>query len=124
MNEPIRYLIVGAAIGIAGAVAGAVVMAWATGKAETHARAYRSQPASPFTSSKFNPATSRLNGVTNAVARPLSSFAPAFQKMQGTPEVKKAKEEYLAAQKKYVAAMQATMGAQKPAVAGQGAAQK
>jgi hypothetical protein len=120
MNDQIKLLIAGAVIGIAGAVAGGLVVGWAVGKdegrrptpkafgvqAETHASGYRSKPVSPFASlPKSGSSPTRPGGVNTAVAPLTSASSAAFQKAQDTPEVQKAKAEYLEAQKRYMEAM-------------------
>jgi hypothetical protein len=128
MNDPIKLLVAGATIALAGVVAGGVVTTWAlktdsTNQSTTPSpqRLQVSGPNSSVlrpTSSVANPPQIRIPGpfaapsgpgnASGARLQPLT--ATAFQKVQDVPEVKAAREAFAEAQKKYMTAMQTAMG--------------
>ena len=134
MNDPIKYLITGAAIalvcGTAGTIGGAWIMKDASGprlQVRSQGPTINGQP-SPITiqpASLNNPAFRSILPSTNVPqvrlpsqftipsgsinasgGRPQPLNSTAFQKVQGEPEVKAAREALVEAQKKYMASMQ------------------
>ncbi|MCX6908416.1 MAG: hypothetical protein NTY01_10280 [Verrucomicrobia bacterium] len=139
MNDPIKYLITGAAIAIVCGAAGTMGGVWLMKETASSQRPeIRSQksggnvqtptigfqpsagggPSSVFNGQRMpqNQFTmpSRPPGSTNtrfaASAVPGAISHAAFQKAQELPEVKKAREEFMEAQRKYVGLMQTAMG--------------
>jgi hypothetical protein len=119
MNDNIKILIAGAVIALAGAIVGGSIVAWTAGKAEGRQSGMESKapvqsaqrPPFPTSPNQFRAPPNRPPGGTNAFLRPgvtaaFPTSSAAFQKAQDLPEVKKAREEFMEAQKKYVAAMQ------------------
>jgi hypothetical protein len=90
MIDPIKYMLAGAGIAVVSGVLGAAGVAWALKR--------------PAPNPVVRPAVV-------ATAKPAITVAPAsqtsFQQAQNRPEVKAAHDAYIAAQKKYIAAMQA-----------------
>jgi hypothetical protein len=125
MNENIKTLIAGAVIALAGAAVGGTIVAWTVGKAEgqeLRVEGKLSAQRPPFSTSpnQFRAPPNRPPGGTNSFMRPgvtaaFPTSSAAFQKAQDLPEVKKAREEFMEAQKKYVSAMQGAMGPNKEA---------
>ena len=134
MNDSIKYLITGAAIalvcGAAGTMGGAWIMKDASGprlQVRSQGPTINGQP-SPITiqpASLNNPAFRSILPSTNVPqvrlpsqftipsgsinasgGRPQPLNSTAFQKVQGEPEVKAAREALVEAQKKYMASMQ------------------
>jgi hypothetical protein len=111
MNEPIKYMITGAAIAVASATAAAVIVGYVVRSTPGTAVSRETVPLPPVTS---NPIQRSLPpwlqpGGTNAPGSPVSP-PQALLSAQSFPAVQKAREAYLEAQKKYVAALQAAMG--------------
>lgn len=124
MNDSIKTLIAGAVIALFGAAFGAGITSWSNhgaqnpeSSAERKASVQPGQRPSFATSpNQFRAPPPRPPGGTNSIFRPgpggnWPSSPAAFQKAQELPEVKAAKEAFMEAQKKYVTAMQAAMGA-------------
>jgi hypothetical protein len=134
MNDPIKYLITGAAIAIIGGAAGATICAIVmraqptAGGAPTYSSPAKPPPAATarFQTSpdQFLSIPPRPPGSTNtrfAIPTPSGAIShAAFQKAQELPDVKKAREEFMEAQRKYVGLMQAAMG--QPAASNQSSA--
>jgi hypothetical protein len=119
MNDPIKYMITGAAIAIVSATAAGIIVGYIvrpspskTLSRETIALPPALQPKPLPTAS--NPAQRSLppwlqSGGTNVQRSPVLP-PQAIASAQEFPAVQKAHEAYLEAQKKYVAALQAAMG--------------
>jgi hypothetical protein len=130
MNDQIKLLVAGATIGIVGAAAGGIVVAWAlkadsTARVATASSPQRMQMVSTPNSSTFRPPSFGTNappkrapqqftmpsGATGfSTGRPQPVNPAVFQKVQEQPEVKKARDEFMEAQKRYLSAMQTAMG--------------
>lgn len=130
MNDQIKLLVAGATIGIVGAVAGGMVVAWAlktdsTARVATTSAPQRMQMVSTPNSSTFRPPSFGTNappkrapqqftmpsGATGfSTGRPQPVNLAVFQKVQEQPEVKKAREDFMEAQKRYLSAMQTAIG--------------
>ena len=138
MNDQIKLLVAGATIALAGVVAGGTIVGW-TLQMESAGKAITVSSPKPlqFTSAPNNPAFRSILPSTNVPqvrlpsqftipsgsinapgVRPQPLNSAAFQKVQGEPEVKAAREALAEAQKKYMAAMQKAMG-EKTGVRGQ-----
>jgi len=134
MNDPIKYMLAGAAIAVGSAAITGLVIGWSVSQAalapskSIHSSAFSTtQPTGPVTRLKLPAQTAasilppgqftmpppRQPGSSNIIIRPSSnSFPPpaAFQKAQDLPEVKKAREEFMEAQRRYSEAMKKAMG--------------
>jgi hypothetical protein len=113
MNDPLKYMIAGAAIAIVSATAAGVVVGLVVGQAPAPKPAMVTAPVvrPPGVARQNPPFTLGTVSVplqfkgTNAVRMPALS-PDALRNLQDSPALRQAREAYLDAQKKYVAAMQ------------------
>lgn len=127
MNDPIKLLVAGASIALAGVVTGGVVVTWVA-KANTANQTITALPPQHLQASGPNNSIFRPMPMTNASqvripspftapSRPVNAsgvrpptFTPsAFQKVQELPEVKAARDTFMQAQKKYSEVMKKAM---------------
>jgi hypothetical protein len=134
MNDPIKYMVVGAVIAVSSAAISGVVVGWSVSEtASTRPKSVQPSvfPATlPAEPARFKwpaqPAGSILppgkltlpapaSVSTNITVRPPPMAQTPisyneFQKLQEVPEVKKAREEFMEAQKRYSETMKKAMG--------------
>ncbi|MFZ2639355.1 MAG: hypothetical protein WA117_00095 [Verrucomicrobiia bacterium] len=141
MNDPIKYMLVGAAIAVGSATISGVVVGWSV--SQTPSARPRSVQSSTFPASlptgpaarlklpaqtaasifppgQFTPPPTHQSGSSNIIIRPATkSFPPpaAFQKAQELPEVKAARDAFMQAQKRYSETMKKAMESGQGAVA-------
>ena len=134
MNDPIKLLVAGAVIALAGVAAGGVIVGW-TLQMESVGKSVPVSALKPLqiASTPNNPALRSILPSTNvpqvrfptqsimpagsinpANGRPQPMIPPAFQKVQDVPEVKAAREALAEAQKKYFTLVQAAMAKADP----------
>jgi hypothetical protein len=144
MNDPIKYMLIGAAIAVGSATLSGVIVGWSVSQAAP-ARRMSTQPSAFPSSLPTGPVThlklpaqaaasilppgqitlppAATTNLSNLVVRPSStSFPPpaAFQKAQELPEVKAARDAFMEAQKRYSEVVKKAMnGGKLSAISGQ-----
>jgi len=125
MNEPMKYMVVGALIAMVSGTAGGLLVRSSQNQ-RTEVGGQRSEVGSQrFTATPPRPmphASSPSSGLTLPNRYTVPTPSPTLRQAQENPEVKRAYAEYLEVQRKYAAALQAAMdarGKQKSEVKGQ-----